>query len=184
MLKSILNTGLSAKNGAMFGQTFGTQSTYLTTDFGKKVYKQKNSVTHAEDRLFDSETIKAIAKNGIWLNNSPCPRCARKIMNQYHDYPNPEDKPTIYIQSVYVGNGGLDSTLNSLMCLAKMLNEGFDIQPWDWNAFKDELGNQKCIDAIDTALVNQAFLDKRNKTEKAINYLKDVQDCVQDDWCQ
>ena len=41
-----------------------------------------------------------------------------------------------------------------------MLNEGFnDIQPRDWNAFKDELDNQKCIDAIDTALVNQAFLN-------------------------
>ena len=63
----------------------------------KTIYTQKNSVTHAEDRLFDSETIEAIAENGIWLNNSPCPRCARKIMNQYHDYPNTEDKPTIYI---------------------------------------------------------------------------------------
>ena len=89
----------------MFSQTFGTQSTYFIADFGKT---QKNSVTHAEDRLFDSETIEAIAENGIWLNNSPCPRCARKIMNQYHDYLNTEDKPTIYIQSVYVENGMAD----------------------------------------------------------------------------
>lgn len=120
--------------------------------------KQVNANEHAEDVVLnDYEKYSAlINKNGIWLNNSPCPRCAKLIMRTYSGV---EPKPKIYIQNVYVKQG-LNSTLDSLMCLAKMLSEGFNILSWNWMKFKSKLGEnprKNCVRFIDKATRNESF---------------------------
>ena len=161
-----------------------TQDTYLTIDYGKKVYKQLNKDTHAEDRVLDDDRNNALINaNGIWLNNSLCPRCAKMIMRAYTGS---EHKPTIHIQSVYIQQG-LDSTLNSLMCLARMLREGFNIVPWDWEMFKNNLGinpRESCVRYIDEAINNENFKTKRKIVEKALGFLEAVKNCVKEEWCQ
>lgn len=168
----------------MFGETHSTQDTYLTIDFGKNVYKQLDKDTHAEDRVLNNQRNNALINaNGIWLNNSPCPRCAKMIMRTYSGS---ERKPTIYIQSVYVQQG-LDSTLNSLTCLARMLREGFNIVPWDWKEFKKNLGKDpsaSCVRYIDEAIKNERFKSKREQVEKTLSFLEAITDCVQQDWCR
>lgn len=182
-LKRILNTGLS-EGERMFGVKHNTQDTYLTFDFGKTVYKQLNKDTHAEDRMLsDQRSKELIYENGIWLNNSPCPRCAKTIMRAYSDS---EQKPTIYVQSVYIQQG-LDSTLDSLMCLGRMLKEGFNIVPWDWRKFKNNLGvnpSSSCVQYIDEAVNNQGFKSKRRVVQKALRYLEAIKGCVKEEWCQ
>lgn len=178
-LQRILNTGLDSRH-RMFEQGGATQDTYLTVNFGHKVYIQENANNHAEDRLFSDESVaqNTITTNGIWLNNSPCPRCAQTIMNRYSN----GNKPTIFIQNVYVGQG-LDSTLDSLMCLAKMIKKGFNIVPWDWNSFKGHLDNEQCKRDIESALNNDAFQRKRALVVKALSFLRAVQNTNMANWC-
>ena len=158
-----------------------TQDTYLTVNFGQKVYTQEGADNHAEDRLFSDKTVNPnlIIDNGIWLDNSPCPRCAKRIMNHYVDS---DDKPVIYIQNVYVQQG-LSSTLDSLMCLAKMINQGFKILPWDWDLFGEFLDVNSCKKLIQTALHNSAFKEKRNVVTKALDFLRAVQNTDMTNWC-
>ena len=123
-----------------------------------------------------------IDENGIWLNNSPCSRCAKLIMRTYSDV---EPKPTSYIQNIYVKQG-LSSILDSLMCLAKMLSEGFNIAPWDWEEFKINLGKntrESCVRLIDEATSNEKFKLKQKVVEKALGFLGAVKNCVPADWC-
>jgi hypothetical protein len=84
-LKNILETGLG-KDDRFFNKKHGTQDTFLTVDFGRKVFRQENADKHAEDLSLDKKKNYAdlIDRNGIWLNNSPCPRCAKLIMRTYH----------------------------------------------------------------------------------------------------
>ena len=92
----------------MLGEKHSTQDTYFTIDFGKKVYKQLNKDMHAEARVLDDESNNdLINANGIWLNNSPCPRCAKMIMRAYtgseHNY---SHSKCLYTASRPVGRGG------------------------------------------------------------------------------
>ena len=159
--KRDLNTGRGENDTVFKGHS--TQDTFLTFDSGKTLLKQADANEHAEDvvlRGYD-ECATLIDENGIWLNNSPCSRCAKLIMRTYSDV-EPMAKPTIYIQNVYVKQG-LNSTLDSLMCLAKMLSEGFNIVPWDWKEFKIKLTNREntrknnCVHLIDEATRNEKF---------------------------
>ena len=65
--------------------------------------------------------------------------------------------------------------------------EGFNIVPWDWTKFKNNLGENprgSCVQYIDEAVNNQGFKSKRRVVQKALGYLEAIKGCVKEEWCQ
>jgi hypothetical protein len=68
-----------------------------------------------------------------------------------------------------------------------MLSEGFKIVPWDWQIFKNNLGEnprESCVRIINEATENEKFKLKRKVVEKAIGFLEAVKNRVPAEWCQ
>ena len=176
VLRNIINTG-----GKVFDQPH-VSTTYLTMNFrtdypdvGETVFSS-NKKCHAEEMFMNDYLIKYADKthsnfpDEIWLSQSPCWRkCAVALMELYNN--RGVKPPKLYINHLYVGDSKyLD---NALDCMAKMVQEGWEILAWDWDYFKLRVSTDKCISDIDTALKSNYFKQRMVVLEEHIEDIED-----------
>lgn len=111
---------------------------------------------HAEDHMLDALNI---LPKEFWITNTPCPVCARTLMQAYASS---STKAEINVSRFYKPPpGNKQAQSKAIDCLAKMMYEGFKIYSWDWPAFYEEFlkgGNEKCINVLkSTAENNEKF---------------------------
>ena len=145
-----------------------THDTYLATNFGERIFSARDH-TQAYFKLF--ETIKNPKPDRIWMTQSPCLVCAKRLISEYS---NPDSiRPTLHIASIYTGNSLLD-TVESMKCLAKMVYLNFTILPWDWMEFRGNIDHADCIDSIDVALKHSGFNEKRMTLSILLDFIHEL----------
>ena len=119
---------------------------------------------HAEGRFIkENFDLNDVGKE-LWINNSPCPRCALNLIHAYQGY----DKPVIAIAHFYVGGYGEELALH---CLARMVANGFSLIPFNWIKYRNQL-NYECRKDINRALINKIFLKKMINIENKLKLVK------------
>ena len=100
------------------------------------------SGNHAEDNMVS----KCGLPNEFYLTSAPCPDCAMKLFGKYHNI----QKPTINIARPYIGPGKskIGSKNVNKLCLAMLVQAGFQLIPWNWGTFGNYITNNECRDAI------------------------------------
>ena len=145
--------------------------TILTLDHGEKVYINDVTPLSAYQAMLDANpgTI-----SDIWANYSPCPYCARKLLDYYEDGDN---KPTIHIARIYTESDDLSHVLESLKFLVKLKNKGFKIVAWNFNEFKASGGfTNVCTSAITTAYANANFTSELQELGRRVTFIQALGD--------
>lgn len=164
-LKRMINTV-----DLVFG-TLPTHETYLTVDYGNRIFSSYDPI-QAYYRLFDTVETNHLPKpSNIWMTQSPCLACAKRLIYEYGKQDS--IKPTLHIASIYSGNGLLD-TVDSLKCMAKMVHLNFTVLPWEWTEVKNNVNHADCIDSIDFALQDSGFNDKQITLQKLIEFIHEL----------
>ena len=131
------------------------------------VYISGNGM-HAEDQMKASCGFP----NDFYLTSAPCPDCAIMLKENYNN----QAKPTINIARPYIGKGksGNGNKDVNMQCLAMLVQEGFNLVPWNWNRFKAYLTNSQCQNALNQMLTpqyaptfDQKYLDTTNALNEA-----------------
>ena len=138
-LEMILNTVYSPSGLQVF-------TTLVTPNHGGNMYiSETRPLSTYEDLVNAIEQGHIDDTGNIWTNYSPCPVCARTLLNHYSKASN---KPTIHIAQIYTENDTYVDAVTSMQCLAKMEHVGFSIMPWNFNQFKRYI-NESCANRID-----------------------------------
>ena len=140
-------------------------TTVLTTT---KVGKQRTYISgkkgHSEDKFIKANPNLA-GSHVLWINNSPCPECARKLIEWKDMHIN---EPSIVIEAAHFYKGDKYPKETVLSCLARMVSKGFTLRAFNWKRYRDLLTNEKCKADINRALRNDKFKEKMKKMEKTI----------------
>ena len=164
-LKKMINTVEQ-----VFG-TLPTHETYITLDYGETMFTSYDPI-QAYYRLFDMVETNHIPKpSEIWMTQSPCFVCARRLIYEYGKADS--IKPTLRIANIYTGDNLLD-TVESLKCMAKMVHLNFTILPWEWMEVKNNLDHEDCIESIDLALQHLTFSAKQIALQKLIEFINEL----------
>ena len=164
-LKRMINTV-----DLIFG-SLPTHKTYLTIDSGESIFHSHDDI-QAYYRLFDMvETSHLPTPSNIWMTQSPCLVCAKRLIYEYGN--SHSIKPTLHIASIYASNSLLD-TVDSLKCMAKMVHLNFTILPWEWTDIRDNIDHTDCIDSIDSALQDAGFNAKRGILQSLIDFIHEL----------
>ena len=175
-LKRMINTV-----NVVFG-TLPTHETFININYGERTYSSYDPI-QAYYRLFDTVETNHLPKpSSIWMTQSPCLVCAKRLI---YEYGKPDSiKPTLRIASIYMGNSLID-TVDSLKCMAKMVHLNFTILPWEWMKVRDNINHMDCIDSIDSALQDSGFNDKRTILQKLIEFIHELSNSLEvSTWCE
>ena len=158
-------------------------TTILTPDRGTNMYTDDLTPLSAYQIMLDTTTGTI---SNIWANYSPCPSCARKLLDHYKDG---SDKPTIHVARIYTESDDLSHVLESLKCLAKLKHNGFDIVSWNFNEFKAPGGVPKftdvCTSAITTAYANANFTSELEELGTHVTFIQALGDNSHaNSWCE
>ena len=144
---------------------------YVPEDFTgqlgeERVYKSAGT-DHAEDlMLADFQTPPA----EFWITNSPCPVCARNLMQAYA---NSQHKASIMVGRFYKPPPGNEAEINlAVDCLAKMMYQGFHISTWDWYVFHHNYlrnANEACINMLKNASENEEMYNALSQQHHIVN---------------
>ena len=124
--------------------------------------------------------------SNIWSSYSPCPTCARALLNHYNK---PEDeKPTIHVAGLYTESNSLSHIVESLECLGKLVHMGFSIEPWNFNDFKAPEGvpvfMDVCNSDITTYYESGNFTSAYMELEKIVTFIQQLgQSSHANSWC-
>ena len=125
---------------------------------------------HAEDQMYIR--CSDLPPHKFYLTSAPCPDCAVKLLDEYNlmGY-----KPTIYIGRPYIGKGksGHGNKNVNLQCLAMLVQNGFTLQAWSWDNFKQYLTNDNCKDAVNEMFSKWGSL-YNERYQDTVNTLTDV----------
>ena len=167
------------------------------TSDGKEVFVSSSGLDpgteHAEDNMYDALGKKPPKE--FWINNTPCPCCAQNLIKRYADakidtprtirfihfytLPSKSANPKMKIKNPK------DSETMSLECMAKMMLNGFQFEPWDWEKFgKDYLTEEECKNSLKAALKEESTAKQleieKEKAKNAINKAKKLIICNED----
>ena len=154
----------------------------ITPDHGTSVYFHELTPLSAYQQMLERST----ETDNIWANYSPCPSCARALLNHYNK---PEDdKPTIHVARIYSESNSLTHVVDSFQCLAKLIHEGFDIIPWNFNEFKAPAGVPAFIDTctslIDVYYGYGNFTSAYMELENHVRFVQELgQNPNSNSWC-
>ena len=126
--------------------------------------KIKKIKYHAEEMFINNnnqDDLKSIPV--LWINNSPCPACAQRLINAYQGL----HKPMIFIAHFYIGKNKQREV--SLRCLARMVSEGFTLEPFKWGLYQYLLSKDVCKDAITRALDDEDFVSEMKDMEDTLD---------------
>ena len=129
---------------------------------------------HAEDFMLST---LATPPEEFWITNSPCPRCARKLMASYSGSIN---KAKIHVRKFT--SGPSHQTELATDCLAKMMYQGFTFVLWDWLEFYNGfIRNEQCSEVLKNAAENKSTFDALEKQYNTLgNTLKEARRRSQD----
>ena len=158
-------------------------ATILTPDHGTNMFTHDLTPLNAYQTMLDITTGTI---TNIWANYSPCPSCARKLLNHYKDG---GDKPTIHIARIYTESDNLSHIVESLQCLAKLKHNGFNIVAWNFNNFKAPGGvaqfTELCNSGITTAYGNANFTSEFMELESHVTFIQELgENTHADSWCE
>ena len=165
----------------VFG-TLPTHETYITLDYGERILSSYDPI-QVYYRLFDMVDTNQLSKpSDIWMTQSPCFVCARRLI---YEYGKPDSiKPTLRIASIYTGNSLLD-TVDSLKCMAKMVHLNFTILQWEWTEMRDNIDHGDCTDSIDLALQHSSFNAKQVALQMLIEFISELSlNPAVSSWCE
>lgn len=126
---------------------------------------------HAEDNMI----AKCGLPNKFYLTSAPCPDCAMMLFDTYHN----TQKPTINIARPHIGQGKSkkgNKNVNKL-CLAMLVQAGFQLVPWDWDVFGSYITDSKCKSAINGMNSCQEWITLFNtRSQETTDALDEVND--------
>ncbi len=102
----------------IFGKGCGT--TYLVIDKCRLTTYLSGGGQHAEAKFLGANRANLHSFPDLWMNNSPCPACAKKLIAAYRT-----------IHSAHFYRGGIDKEI-VLQCLAKMVASKINLEAFDW----------------------------------------------------
>uniref|UniRef100_A0A1X7UFB4 Uncharacterized protein n=1 Tax=Amphimedon queenslandica TaxID=400682 RepID=A0A1X7UFB4_AMPQE len=113
---------------------FTSKSTLLRTSNDGKIYWDDDDREHAEEVFIEIvHDIRDI--DVIWISNSPCKRCAEKLIRHFESKCN---KPNIYI-----------GRFKDKAALKRMKENGFSIKVWETKYNKDVHKTRNKLENID-----------------------------------
>jgi hypothetical protein len=140
---------------AGFGTTILTDDTLRMYTSGGGKHAEQIFIEENKNRLGDLFPW-------LWINNSPCPVCANKLIEAYAHV---EVKPVIAAAHFYSGN---DKRKVALHCLAKMVKEGFTLTDFPWRWYQEYISEPACKKDINEALKSDEFKKKMQKMSKTV----------------
>lgn len=171
----------------VFTHQSGNVRTYLyvpatqTGNLGQELFSRSNGdvsgVNHAEDLMY--KDLHDNLPQEFWLTNTPCPGCARNLMERYAKY---RVKPIIRVVHFYSRppNGPAEQE-KAIECLAKMMHDGFQFLLWDWTKFSNDfLVTPECKKVVSDATttysnnLKQEIAATTTALLKASNYAADI----------
>ena len=173
-LKRMINTVK-----VVFG-SLPTHETFINIDYGESIFSSYDPI-QAYYRLFDTiETNHLPKPNRIWMTQSPCLLCAKRLI---YEYGKPDStKPMLRIASIHMGNNLID-TVDS--CMAKMVYLNFTVLPWEWMELKNNINHMDCIDSINTALQDPIFNEKQTILQKLVEFIHELSFSLEvSTWCE
>ena len=160
-LKVMINTVSMVFDDVGYSTT--TTLTAVTLRSGQLRTYTNRGGCHAEDKLIAENPNLNYVEKVLWINNTPCPRCALNLIRAYQGI---KTKPIIAAAHFYKGGYREDFILR---CLARMVKNGFKLMPFKWRFYQKRfISNDVCIDDINKALENDEFKDNMKNMENRI----------------
>ncbi len=145
----------------------GYGSTILTSDNFLTTYKS-GTAGHSEAQFIESNSASLGNFPNLWINNSPCTACAKKLIDAYAGV---TPKPTIHAAHFYRGKDSNKKPIDReivLQCLAKMVASGIKLEAFDWKEYQKLVSNLECKNDIQEALGNSKFNEKMKEMENIV----------------
>ncbi|XP_019854782.1 PREDICTED: uncharacterized protein LOC109583767 [Amphimedon queenslandica] len=123
---------------------------YAFTNSGTLLYARgtiywSEEYKHAEEVFIRKTRDEDISNIGtIWIKNSPCSKCAAKLIEYFNLVPN---KPTVYIGKIWRGEYGDEESNKE--GLKKMKRKGFKLLVWEDDKNEDEEETREYLRNID-----------------------------------
>ena len=130
----------SLKAAAHFA--FTTKGTVLYTNEGYIYWSEE--YRHAEEVFIEMTRDDVTNIHTIWIKNSPCSRCADKLIEHFALQPN---KPTMYIGKIWTGDYGDEESNEE--GLRRMTANGFELLVWKHDKNKNEYETREYLNNID-----------------------------------
>ena len=119
---------------------FTTKGTLLYTNEGYIYWSEE--YRHAEE-VFIRKTRDDVTINTIWIKNSPCSRCADKLIEHFS---RESYKPIMYIGKIWTGEYG--NAYSNREGLRKMKRNGFELLVWEHDKNKEEDETREYLENI------------------------------------
>ena len=151
----------------IFGKGYGT--TILTADCMLSTYISGKD-GHSEEQFLAENSDDLDSFPDLWINNSPCPSCAKKLIDAYK---NVSPKATIHAAHFYSGGNSNKAIETALQCLAKMVKSGVNLESFNWEAYQKIVSHKDCKEDIKTALKTPKFVENMNKMANRVKTVYD-----------
>ena len=108
----------------------------------------------------------------MWANYAPSPSCAFILLKRTAKL---AQKPTIHIGRIYIESSTVIDAVKTIVCLAKLENNGFNVTTWNFTAFKQAVNvSTSCDCVINERIQNSYFKAEYEKLQEHLSFIKQL----------